>query len=256
MSKKKENYNPLGTPLSPTYFPAQKKSDKEKTEEFFKSCVDSGLTLANWNTNNVGATGVRTSRKNKVINYNLFNDIVDKREMERVVNPLGLEDVDFPATYKNYPLLNPSINLLGGEERNRIFTPMVTVINSDAITGKLKEIDEAFNEFYVQKVTQQIQDQDKLQQEIQNFNRWRMSYKDKRERMAHQTLKYLYHTQDLAEEFSRGFKDALICGEEIYSIEIFGGEPSLRRINPKNLSTIRSGGSWKIEDSDNLYTFS
>ena len=54
MSKK--NTSPLGTPLSPTYFPAQKRTDKEKTEQFYKDCVNAGLTLANWNTNNVGAS--------------------------------------------------------------------------------------------------------------------------------------------------------------------------------------------------------
>lgn len=249
MAKKTDN--PLGTPLSPTYFPAQKRTDKEKTEQFYKDCVNAGLTLANWNTNNVGATGVRTSRKNKVINYNLYNDIVDKREMERVVNPLGLEDVDFPATYKNYPLLNPSINLLGGEERNRIFYPMVTVINSDAVTSKLQDIDAAFTEFYIQKLTQGASDQNKLQADIQKFARWsKYTYKDKRERMASQVLKYLYHTQDLAEEFSRGFKDALIGGEEIYVIEIYGGEPVLRKANPLNIYTLRSGSSWKVEDAD------
>ena len=249
MSKK--NNNPLGTPLSPTYFPAQKRTDKEKTEQFYKDCVNAGLTLANWNTNNVGATGVRTSRKNKVINYNLYNDIVDKREMERVVNPLGLEDVDFPATYKNYPLLNPSINLLGGEERNRIFYLMVTVINSDAVTSKLQSIDEAFTEFYIQKLSAGATNQEKLQADIQNFGRWsKYNFKDKHERMASQTLKYLYHTQDLAEEFSRGFKDALISGEEIYVIEIYDGEPILRKANPLNIYTLRSGSSWKIEDAD------
>ena len=249
MAKKTDN--PLGTPLSPTYFPAQKRTDKEKTEQYYKDCVNAGLTLANWNTNNVGATGVRTSRKNKVINYNLYNDIVDKREMERVVNPLGLEDVDFPATYKNYPLLNDSINLLGGEERNRIFYPMVTVINSDAITEKIRGIDEAFSQFYIQKLTQEKLDQNKLQAELQSFGRWaKFNYKDKRERMASQVLKYLYHTQDLAEEFSRGFKDALIAGEEIYVIEIYDGEPYLRKANPLNIYTLRSGSSWKVEDAD------
>jgi hypothetical protein len=234
------------------FFPRQKRSEREKTEQFFKDCCEVGMTLADSNDIVRTGTGVRSSKREKIVCYNLFDDIVDKGEVEKTLDPVGMfNTTEFPATYKNYPLLNPNINLLTGEERKRIFNPQVTVINADAITLKLEERKEQFFSWYAQKLQQTAVDEKKLEQDLQKFNRFiNYSWKDLRERMGTQTLQYLYHTQDLKEEFSRGFKDVLICGEEIYVIEIYGGMPRLRKANPKNISTIRSGGSWKIEDSD------
>ena len=50
--------------------------------------------------------------------------------------------------------------------------------------------------------------------------------------------------------FSRGFEDLLIAGEEIYVIDIIGGEPILRKGNPLNFYALRGGESYKIEDYD------
>lgn len=237
-------------PESTVGFPHHKRSSSEKGEKYFKECIEAGLTMANWN-NDIEGTGVRASKKNKITNYNLYNDIVNKSEMERVMNPYGINVQSFPATYRNYPLLNPSINLLCGEERKRIFNPQVVAINADAATRKLNKIKETFSQMYVDKLMAQGLDEKKLERELQDFQKWaRYSYKDMRERMGSQTLNYLYRTQDLKEEFSRGFKDLLIASEEISVIEIYGGEPRLRRGNPLNFHNLRAGESWKLEDSD------
>lgn len=234
------------------FFPRQKRSEAEKTEKFFKECADVGIQLADANDIVRSANGVRSSKREKILAYNLYDDIVDKREVEMTLDPMGMfNTTEFPATYRNYPLLNPNINLLCGEERKRIFNPQVTVINADAVTLKIEDKKEQFFNWYAQKLQQTAIDEQKLEQDLQKFNKFiNYSWKDMRERMGTQMLQYLYHTQDLKEEFSRGFKDALICGEEIYVIEIYGGMPRLRKANPKNISTIRSGNSWRVEDTD------
>lgn len=237
--------------VNPTYFPSQKKTEKEKNEKWFKECVDVGVGISQWNQTSFRTSNVRQSRRNKLINYNLRNDIIDRSEIERVINPYGLEEGDFPETYRNYPLINPAANLLSGEERRRIFNPLVTVINSDAITSKLRELDEMFDQIVVQNIIAKQFDEEKTKKEIQEYDKFRnYTYKDKRERMANQVLKYLYQTQDLAKEFSSGFEDLLIAGEEIYVIEIIGGEPVMRKGNPLNFYTLRSGSSSRIEDSN------
>ena len=125
---------------SQAYFPFQKRTDKEKTEKFFKDCIDSGVALVNWNITNLQSnTSVRASRKNKITNYRLYNDIVDKAEMERVMNPFQLQDVTFPSTYRNYPLINPNIAVLIGEERKRLFNPMVTATSATAYLLKYRQ---------------------------------------------------------------------------------------------------------------------
>ena len=246
----------MGTELtnigSTGYFPRHKRSEKEKNERYFIDCVEAGITLANSNDIIKTATGVRSSKREKIIAYDLYDNKVDKNEVEKTLNPLGIfNTTEFPANYRNYPLFNPRINLLCGEERKRVFNPQVTVINADAVTKKSEAKKEMFYKWYVQKLEAQQLDEKQLEKSLKDFDKFmRYSWKDARERMSSQLLKYLYHTQDIKEEFSRGFKDALICGEEIYIVEIYGGEPILRKANPKNISTIRTGGSWKIEDSD------
>ena len=234
------------------YWPRQKRSESEKNEKFFKDCADVGMALAD-NADLVKTpNGVRSTKHKKQVWYGLYDNRVDKREVEKTMNPLGLFNTnEFPASYRNYPLLNPSINLLCGEERKRIFNPLVTVINADAITEKVEKMDALWRQMYIEEITNTSFNEEEVKQRIEKFNsHMKYNYKDVRERMGSQMLRYLYHTQDLKEQFSRGFKDALIVGEEIYVIEIYGGEPILRKANPKNISTIRSGSSWKIEESD------
>lgn len=237
---------------SQTYFPFQKRTDKEKSEKFFKDCIDSGVALVNWNITNLQSnTSVRASRKNKITNYRLYNDIVDKAEMERVMNPFQLQDVTFPSTYRNYPLINPNIAVLVGEERKRLFNPIVTATSADAINSKNQVINQRFQSFVTDTLTSGMTDEKQIEEEMVKFEKWRKyEFKDIRERMATQILEYHYKTQDLKEVFSRGFEDLLIAGEEIYVIDIIGGEPILRKGNPLNFYTLRGGESYKIEDSD------
>ncbi len=64
---------------STLYFPPQKLSIGRKTEKWGKQCIEAGEDLAIFRYN-----GVRESYKNKLINYNLANDILDTTDLERV----------------------------------------------------------------------------------------------------------------------------------------------------------------------------
>lgn len=248
MRKDKKVY-PVG--LSPTSFPYQKRSSKAKNEEFFKDCVEVGASLVQWHNSSFESQSVRSVRRNKISNYNLVNDIIDKKEVEMITNPLKLKDTTFPATYRNYPLINPAIGVLVGEERKRLFNYVVSVVNPDSINEKLEYINQEYLNFILQNVngTQQLNEQ-QMQEKLAQLNKWRLSFRDRRERMGSQILEYLYRSLDLKEHFSKGFEDLLISAEEIYVTDIYGGEPVMRRGNPLNFFTLRSGESWKIEDSD------
>ena len=104
-------------------------------------------------------------------------------------------------------------------------------------------------------ITQQIQaeafDEQEAQAELQKLQKFHLyEFQDLRERTASQILNYLYKVNFLKEEFARGFEDALIVGEEIYCADIVSGEPILRKCNPLNIHTVRSGESPWIEDAD------
>lgn len=237
--------------LSPTAFPHQKRTKNQKTEKFFKECIDAGIGISGWEGKSSTVKSVRSSRKNKIINYNLLNNIVDRNEMKRATDPFGFSaDADL-ANYKNFPLVNSNIALLVGEERKRQFRPQFVVTSPDAVNEKLNRITEEFDGLVTDMVLKGVTDEQAIAQKIDEFESWKThDYRDVRERMANQVIQYLYHTQDLKEEFSRGFEDLLAAAESIYVIEIYNREPRLRRGNPLNFYTLRGGESYKIEDNE------
>ena len=273
-------------------FPPQKLSIGKKTEDWGKRCIEAAEDLAIYRHD-----GVRESYKNKKTNYNLANDVLDTSDLEKVCNPMGIKNATFPAKMQNYPIANPKIDLLVGEERKRRFSWSARVVNDDAITDKENGKKEEIFKFLQQKIQeihekesapkmqqaqaeqqqmmqqaqganpeqaqqmqqqaqqklQQIQQeqQQELQKELQKLNKYlSFEYQDIRERMATHILTYLYKSMDIKEMFARGFEDALIAGEEIYCADIVAGEPTLRRVNPLNIHTVRSGESPFIDDSD------
>ena len=248
MATSNNKINPIG--LSPSSFPHQKRTAGDKDEQFFKDCVEVGASLVQWNNSSFESQSVRSLRVNKIANYNLVNDIIDKREVEMITNPLKLKDTTFPATYRNFPLINPAIGVLVGEERKRPFNYVVSVINEDAINEKQDFINQQYMSFILENLRGEGLDEQTMKQRLDDLNKWQLSYRDRREVMGTQILDYLTRTLELKEQFSKGFEDLLISAEEIYVADIYAGEPVLRRANPLNFYTLRSGESWRIEDSD------
>ena len=229
-----------------TYFPPQKLPKNKKTEPWGIKCVDSAIDLAVFR-----ASGIRESYANKLANYNLANDLLDTKDIEKVCNPLGLSNASFPAKMQNYPIANPKIDLLAGEERKRRFNWQMRVVNDDAISQKEDEKKGQIMQFLQEQITSTAFDEKDAEAKLQKLNKFlNYEWQDMRERTATHILNYLYKHLEMQDMFSRGFEDALIAGEEIYCADIVGGEPILRRCNPLNLHTVRSGESPFIEDSD------
>ncbi len=227
-------------------FPSQKLSKSKKTKKWAEDCIKAAEDLAIFRY-----SGIRESYRNKLINYNLANDVLDTADMETVCNPMGIKDATFPAKMQNYPIANPKIDLLVGEERKRKFDWKVRVINDDAISEKEEVKKKQLFELMSQKITATAFDKQEVEKELQKLQKYHLyEYQDLKERTASQILEYLYKVNHLKEEFARGFEDALIAGEEIYCADIIAGEPVLRKCNPLNIHTVRSGESPFIEDAD------
>ena len=109
-------------------FPSQKLPDSRKTKEWIKEVVKAAEGIAVYSDNMV-----RRSKSNMQINYDLFNDILNPNDVERITNPFKIKGATFPAKMQNYPIANPKINLLLGEEYKRKFDYRVRVGNEDAI---------------------------------------------------------------------------------------------------------------------------
>jgi hypothetical protein len=228
-------------------FPYQKRSDAKKTKSFFKECVDAGVSTINSEVGN----GIRANKKNMLVNYDLISNKIHDAEVQRVVNPFGIEYGKLPDNYRNCPLLNSNLMLLWGEERKRFFNPIVTMVNSDAINDKLRDMDTKIEEFLVQEAVKPTMSEEEIVGRLRELEDWKnFSYRDRRERMAQQIVDYGFNTLGFKEIFSRVFEDLTIAGDEILINDILAGEPIMRRGDPVSITTIRSGQSPYIDDSD------
>lgn len=241
MSTTSSNVNKLS-------FPFQKRSRKQKTTSYYKECLDAADTIVGFDIDN----GLRATMLEKISNVNLLNNIVDPKEVDAVINPYHLE-AKFDNTYKNYPLLNSYMAVLLGEERESRFNPLITMSNPDLVSAKLDEVSSMMNEFILSGVVSKNFSEEEATRAIQAQAKWmKFNYRDRRELMASQVIQYGYNNQNMRETFSKCFEDLLSQGEELVVCEIAGGEPIMRKANPLSLFTLRSGNTYRIEDSDLL----
>lgn len=225
-------------------FPRQKLSSRKKTKQWYQDCIDSvdssGYFLDE---------GVRASFHEKVTNLNLYNGTVDIKDMVDTINPESLDNDLYNAEVQHYPIVNPRIDVLVGEEAKRRFDFTAVTTNPDAISAKedekKDEIRKQLVEFLQSEYTEQELDL-KLRQLDQNLT----SYQDKREIMTNRLLDHFWKELKLDRVFNSGFRDVLVFGEEYYETGIVSGEPYLNKIDPLKVFWIRSGFSNKIEDSD------
>jgi len=224
--------------------PRQRLPYKDKTKDWRKDCMDFADKHSFYHNEEV-----RKSLKNKSINLNLYNGIVDVRDLTNVVNPNHLEASYVPDNIPHHPIVVPKIDLLVGEEIKRRFDWSVIVTNADAISKK----EEDKKKFLAQKLTSILEanyKDDELKAKMDELGKYmKYSWQDLREKMANQILKHYWQELKFAEKFSKGFKDALIMAEEIYLLDISHNEPVMEKLNPLKVHAVRSGRSDKFEDS-------
>ena len=75
-------------------------------------------------------------------------------------------------------------------------------------------------------------------------------YKDIVENTAYHTLVYLREKLNMDNEFIKGWKDALIAGQEVYYVGILNAEPYMERVNPMYFAFDRSPDLEYIEDGE------
>ena len=107
----------MAFPVVKQQWPLQKLPTSKKDEHWRKKCIDAGLTLALYNSDN----RMRDTKYGMRANYRLFDGILDAADIERTVNPWGLDSQTFPAEMQCYPIATSKINLLVGEESKRRF---------------------------------------------------------------------------------------------------------------------------------------
>lgn len=211
----------------------------KKTQDWRESCVDYIIGHSQGGSRN-GNT--RTRKEEMQTYYDLYNSIYNEKDLKYVTNPFKQQD-GFPAMAQDYNIIKPKIDLLLGEETKRPFNFKV-VRTSEIATSELQEKAKQMLLDYIQATImsklgpeEQARYQEALQsgeimppEQIQKY--MSKDYKDIAEITAYHSLMYLKNKLNINHEFFKGWKDALVGGEEIYYIGIVNGEPCLERINP------------------------
>lgn len=219
-------------------FPAQKLPMSKKTQAWKEACVDYVVGAGD-----SGFGGNGRSRSDEMQTYyDLYNSIYNEKDLKYVTNPFKQDD-GFPAMAQDYNIIKPYVDLLLGEETKRPFNfhPQRT---SDIAASELQEKAKEMLMDYIQATiasklspeqaaryeqalaTGEIQTPEAIAKYLQK------DYKDIAETEAYHALQFLKRKLNLTHEFYKGWKDALIGGEEIYYIGVINGDPYVERVNP------------------------
>jgi len=234
-------------PVIRSSFPRQKLATSSKSRDWQEKCVKAGITLALYNSDN----RMRDTKYGMRANYRLYDGQNDPKDIERTINPWGLDSNTFPAEMQCYPIATSKINLLVGEESKRRFDWRLRVTNDDAVSEKEKFVKQTILDRLTELAVKEGLSQEEVQREVAELDRWKnYEAQDIRERLGTQILNHLWSEQKLKLTFNQGFKDALIAGEEIYCADIIGGKPILRKVNPLTIYVLGMANSPYIEDAD------
>lgn len=219
-------------------FPAQKLPMSKKTQAWKEACVDYVVGAGD-----SGFGGNGRSRSDEMQTYyDLYNSIYNEKDLKYVTNPFKQDD-GFPAMAQDYNIIKPYVDQLLGEETKRPFNfhPQRT---SDIAASELQEKAKEMLMDYIQATiasklspeqaaryeqalaTGEIQTPEAIAKYLQK------DYKDIAETEAYHALQFLKRKLNLAHEFYKGWKDALIGGEEIYYVGVINGDPYVERVNP------------------------
>lgn len=239
-------------------FPVQKLPMSKKTKAWREACVD--YIIGKSGFSNGGGRNGRTRYEEMQTYYDLYNSIYNEKDLLYVTNPFKQKD-GFPATAQDYNIIKPKIDLLLGEETKRPFNFRV-VRTSDNATSEVQDRAKQMLEDYIMATIMSKlgpEEQQRYQEALQNGEIMQpeqiqkyisKDYKDIAETTAYHSLNYLKNKLNVTHEFYKGWKDALIAGEEVYYVGILNGDPYLERVNPLYFSYDQSIDLEFIHDSD------
>lgn len=226
--------------------PSEMVPSAQKNEQWRKQHLDwaTGKSFFNYSL-------VRKSVLHKKINYDLLQGKLHMSDLLAILNPENIEGGYLPETIQHYPIINSKLNVLQGEEMNRVFDYKAIVTNPNMISTIAEEKKQAL----LQDLTKLIQDsgeeEDTIKQKLQDLQQYyNYSYQDFRESRANALLNHYSKEQNFKAIFNSGFLDGCAVGEELYQCDIIGGEPTLYKLNPLKVRVFKSGFSTKIEDAD------
>lgn len=239
-----------------TRLPQQKLPLSKKTKKWQQDCVNYII-----GEGNITSGGNNSTRYGELQTYyDLYNSIFDESDFKRITNPFKVKD-GFPASPQDFNIIRPKVDLLIGEETKRPLNFRVVRTSQEATS----EIQEQEKQLLLQYIEATImskmgpEEQAQYQQQLQSgeimppeaiAKYMDKEYKDIVENTAYHTLVYLREKLNMDNEFIKGWKDALIAGQEVYYVGILNAEPYMERVNPMYFAFDRSPDLEYIEDGE------
>ena len=235
-------------------FPQQKLPLSKKNEDWQHSCVNYII-----GEGNIVSGGRQNTQFGELQTYyNLYNSIFDEKDFKRITNPFKVDD-GFPATPQDFNIIRPKIDLLIGEETKRPMNFRVVRTSQEAASDLMDKEKDMLIQYMMSAIMAKMdpEQQQQFQQQLQNgeimppeqiAKYMDSTYKDVVENTAYHALSYLREKLNLDNEFIKGWKDALISGNEIYYIGVQNDEPYMERVNPLYFSYDKSPDLEFIED--------
>lgn len=227
-------------------FPPQQLSFSRKNKAWRKQNVDfaDSRSLLHYQL-------TRKSVYNMQINYDLINGKLHMEDLKLFLNPYNLNASFIPDGIQHYPIINSKLRVLQGEESKRVFDFRVVVTNPTAISQIENTKKEALFEQLQQLFANNSLDEEQFMQEMQKTaDFFQYEYQDIREVRGNWLTNHYIRELELDQLFNQGLCDAEIVGEELYQVDIVGGEPTVIKLDPRKVRVLRSGTSDKIEDAD------
>lgn len=227
-------------------FPQQQLPFSRKTKKWRKQILDWASNKSYFNY-----SPVRKSVNGMVINQHLINGTLHMDDLKLFLNPSQIDANYIPEQIIHYPIINSKINVLKGEESKRVFDWRVIVTNPNAIS----EIEENKKNALFQKLQEAVQNKSQSEEDF-NAELERIDYffqyewQDIREIRGNALLTHYVKEYNIPKIFNDGFQDGIVFGEEIYQVDIRGGEPILEKLNPMKVRVFKSGYSSRVEDAD------
>ena len=235
-------------------FPQQKLPLSKKNGHWKQSCVNYMI-----GEGNIVSGGRQNTQFGELQTYyNLYNSIFDEKDFKRITNPFKVDD-GFPATPQDFNIIRPKIDLLIGEETKRPMNFRVVRTSQEAVSDLMDKEKEMLMQYMMSAIMAKMdpEQQQQFQKQLQSgeimppeqiAKYMDSTYKDVVENTAYHTLSYLREKLNIDNEFIKGWKDALISGNEIYYVGVQNDEPYMERVNPLFFSYDKSPDLEFIED--------
>ena len=218
--------------------PAQKVAARFKNQAWKEACLDYIIGAGGQRHGDHG----RTKSEEMQTYYDLYNSIYNEKDLKYVTNPFKQDD-GFPATAQDYNIIKPYVDQLLGEETKRPFNFNVARTSENAASEMQEKAKQMLMDYIQATIASKLSPEQAARYEQalasgeilppeQIAKYLEKDYKDIAESTAFHSLQYLKRKLNVTHEFYKGWKDALIAGEEIYYVGIINGEPYVERVNP------------------------